>query len=101
MIGYPLHAQKTIDSEFLLNKDIRRYNQIQSDSTGGKNNHHNTCQEDHHLQLKRKLNYKLSRYDEYVGPFYIDLEVCEKFRQPMKCKLLQNIIHSLNIQLCY
>lgn len=95
-IEYPLNESKAMDSQFLLNKDIRRYNQLQADSTGGNNNHYNTCQEDHHLQLKRKLNYKLSRYDEYVGPFYIDPELCEKFRQPKKCMLLQNIILTLN-----
>lgn len=36
--------------------------------------------------FKRKKNEKMSKYDEIVGPFYVDPNLMDKFRSPKKCK---------------
>lgn len=35
--------------------------------------------------FKRKKNEKTSKYDEIVGPFYVDPKLMDKFRSPKKC----------------
>ncbi|KAG4073557.1 hypothetical protein HA402_000781 [Bradysia odoriphaga] len=35
--------------------------------------------------FKRKKNEKISKYDEIVGPFYVDPNLMDKFRSPKKC----------------
>lgn len=37
--------------------------------------------------FKRKKNEKMSKYDEIVGPFYVDPYLMDKFRSPKKCKM--------------
>lgn len=37
--------------------------------------------------FKRKKNEKMSKYDEIVGPFYIDPNLMDKFRSPKKCRM--------------
>lgn len=35
--------------------------------------------------FKRKKNEKLSKYDNIVGPFYLDPKLMDKFRSPKNC----------------
>lgn len=37
--------------------------------------------------FKRKRNEKISKYDEIVGPFYVDPNLMDKFRSPKKCNM--------------
>ncbi len=41
--------------------------------------------------FKRKKNEKISKYDEIVGPFYVDPNLMDKLRSPKKCSGFQSI----------
>lgn len=49
------------------------------------------------ILFQRKKNETLSKYDEILGPFYIDPLLMDKFRSPKKCKFIFYVLHKLKI----